>query len=34
MRKSEDGRTVVQETTDIQPKSAALSGAVWQACSA
>jgi len=27
--KSEEGRTVVQETTDIQPKSAAFSGAIW-----
>jgi uncharacterized membrane protein len=27
--KSEEGKTVVQETTDIQPKSAAFSGAIW-----
>ena len=27
--KSDEGRTVVQETTDIQPKAAAFSGAIW-----
>ena len=27
--KADDGRTVVRETIDIQPKTATLSGAVW-----
>ena len=27
--KTADGKAVVQETTDIQPRTAALSGAVW-----
>ena len=27
--KSDDGRTVVQETTDLQPARTALSGAMW-----
>lgn len=26
---TDDGKTVVQETTDLQPRTAALSGAVW-----